>query len=70
MLTAHEKQEFIKDLIGSVQDSILSSVMRMPDDWDGHELRQFIANKFANETTGISGKRLKEFRNECLIRNL
>ncbi len=69
--TVSEKRQFISDLIQSVRDEILSTVSKMPTDWDGHELRQLIADKFRNQASRrITGKRLKEFRNEVATRNI
>jgi hypothetical protein len=51
----------------------------MPDEWDGIELRQFIANKFAAQCRSMSmpagltaadRKRKRDYENEVLVRNL
>jgi hypothetical protein len=64
------KREFVRDLIGSVQASILAEVDNMPEDWDGHELRQYIADWFEDQTTKMTPARHKAYRNEVLVRNL
>jgi hypothetical protein len=74
-----QKQKFIRDLIGGVQELVLMKVDQMPDDWDGHELRRYIADKFEDSamTVGRKGqhgkpyaRRYREYKNEVITRNL
>jgi hypothetical protein len=78
-MTKAEKETFIRELIGNVQRDILAKVEAMPEEWDGHELRRFIADKFDESamTVGRKGfygkpyaKRTRDYRNEVLVRNL
>jgi hypothetical protein len=46
-MTDSDKRVFIHDLCENVKNSLLDSVDRMPEEWDGHELRQLIADRFA-----------------------
>lgn len=69
-MTTKEKQKFIRDLTKSVVCGIIEKCDKMPNEWDGHELRRLIADKFANETTSMPPARIRSFRNECLTRNL
>lgn len=48
IMTKREKKRFVRDLIGTIQQSILEEVNQMPEDWDGVELRRRIADR-ANE---------------------
>lgn len=68
--TPSGKRKFIRDLIGSVQRDIIAAVRKMPDDWDGHELRQLIADKFEQETTDMPRSRAKDYANTRLVNNL
>lgn len=73
-MTKAEKKKFIRDLVGSVRFLLLDRVDKVPEEWDGIELRQWIADTFAQQayshTLRRDPKRLKAFRNECLVRNL
>jgi hypothetical protein len=78
-MTSEERATFIRDLIRSVEESILARVDSMPDDWDGHELRRYMADWFEDQN-GILGrgvvrqnkatKRLADYRKAVLNRNL
>lgn len=70
-MTREERREFITSLCDSLKADILSKADKMPDDWDGHELRQYIADK-AQEIvwTRMSRSRKQRYNNECLVRNL
>lgn len=70
IVTLQEKEQFIRDLTSGVTESLLLSVKRMPEDWDGHELRRLIAARFQRETTDMPRKRVRDFENEVLVRNL
>jgi hypothetical protein len=72
-LTRQEKEQFIKDLMGDVQKSMLEKLDRVPEEWDGFELREWIANAFdwerMNRYPNIN-KRIKAFLHEVTVRNL
>lgn len=67
-----KKLVLVDELIGSVRASILEKVGQMPEDWDGIELRQYIADKFSEVVfkDTLTGKRAKDYRNEVIVRNL
>lgn len=74
-----EKRRFVRELIANVQRDVLAKVPLMPEEWDGHELRRYIADKFDESaiTVGRSGThghdyraRTRAYRNEVLVRNL
>jgi hypothetical protein len=78
-MNAQAKQDFIREIIAHVQNDILAAVPNMPEEWDGHELRRFIADKFDHSamTVGRKGfygrdyrQRTRAYRNEVLVRNL
>lgn len=48
-MNAAEKQLFIAMLCNRVRDSIIAKIERMPEEWDGHELRRLIADTFEHE---------------------
>jgi len=73
-MDSNEKRRFIKDLCDNIKSTVVDSISKMPEEWDGIELRQLIADK-ARESTYIldrpeNRKRRREYRNEVLVRNL
>jgi hypothetical protein len=46
-VTKAGKQKFIAELIDNVKREIITKVPQMPEEWDGIELRQYIADRFA-----------------------
>lgn len=70
------KRKFVRELVQNVQADILAKVDQMPDDWDGHELRRYVADKF-NESASwpTHGKtpyarRRSSYRNTVAVFNL
>jgi hypothetical protein len=67
-MTPSEKRLFIRDLCNGLRDSVLKAVPHMPAEWDGHELREYIAWKAAaNRSPAMKGKREREFRNTITV---
>lgn len=68
-----EKDKFVHSIIDDLKQEILKRVDRMPENWDGHEIRQFIADYYtANYIIGtaLTGSRKKDYKNTCLVDNL
>ena len=69
-MTQAEKEKFINDLVGHVRREIVESIPKMPEEWDGHELRLYIAEKFSDKKNKLAPSRLKAYASEVLVRNL
>jgi len=71
-MTYEAKVTFTKELIATVQRDILRKMRKVPDDWDGHELRQLVADHFQAATTPLmeKGKRRRHYENEVMIQGL
>jgi hypothetical protein len=75
-MTEQEKKAFLCELTSNVLQEVLAKVPNMPAEWDGHELRAYLAEKFAISAMTVGSKRpewrkrTKEFRNEMLVRNI
>ena len=67
-----ERKEFVNSLIRNVRRDLVEKLEHVPETWDGHELRKWIAERFqhADMSRLMTGKRLKDYRNEVLVRNL
>ena len=77
-MTKKDKRRFIRELIGSVKKTVLANVDKMPEEWDGIELRQYISDVFARNSslcfksglTKEDRRRERDYANEVLVRNL
>jgi hypothetical protein len=72
----NEKVAFIENFVTSVKDELISKIQKgdVPSEWDGHELRSWVHEKFAYEVTSTMrdkrSARAKNFKNELIVRNL
>lgn len=72
-MTKNERVKFIRELADNFLREVISRAHEMPDDWDGAELRQYMADHLAERYKVphlMTGKRLREYRNTVLVRNL
>lgn len=67
-----EQRAFVTELINNVKEDLLSNVKRVPEDWDGHELRQWIADRFqaASYTLKEQRSRYRAYKNAVRVHNL
>jgi len=71
-MTKTEQRRFIRELVASVRGDILESVAKMPAEWDGVELRQYIADKFADCVikSMMHRRRRRDYDNTIIVTNL
>jgi hypothetical protein len=71
-MNATDKRIFINELTGCVVRNALHRVPDMPEEWDGHELRQYIVDCFKAEARPILlvGKRRRNYVNTVAVKNL
>ena len=43
-MNQQEKTQFILDITDNLRDALLEQVSKMPDEWDGIELRQLVSD--------------------------
>jgi hypothetical protein len=67
MMNKPDKQQFIRDLVASVQRTVLEAVDHMPEEWDGIELRQYLADKFVDSTFNMNARRKRDYRNTVAV---
>lgn len=72
-----QQRQIVNDLIDSVKKSLLDKADRIPENWDGIELRQWVAETFWQERTAGKGiyshlqrKRLRDYRTVLYNSNL
>lgn len=71
-MNANERIQFIRELTANVTSEIIEKNNRLPDDWNGIELRQYIADKFAASVFKgtMSIGRMRAYKNTVIINNL
>jgi peptide subunit release factor 1 (eRF1) len=64
-MNKEDKRQFIKDISETMKDALLSKVNRMPEEWDGHELRQLFQDYVKEEInwSKMDRNRKKEYDN-------
>lgn len=70
-----DQRKFVDELIENVRNDIQNKISKNCnniEEWDGKELRQYIAEKFADVVIKgtLTGKRKKEYNNTILIYNM
>lgn len=69
----HEQISFVKDLLDNIFLNFFREAQKgnIPENWDGFELHQFVADK-AKELAHVDmgKKRRRDYNNEVLIRDL
>lgn len=75
-MSKKEKVKFVNELIRSIKVNIVKDLDKVPDHWDGVELRYLIREYFNSNSCVFGGfdskkhPRYKDYRNECLVNNI
>ena len=73
-LTRAEQQTIVHDLLQTLERDIINGIKqdRVPAGWTGHELRQYIVDRAAEQIIFVkmSPTKLKAYRNDVLVNNL
>jgi len=71
-MNKEDKRQFIKDISETMKDALLSKVNRMPEEWDGHELRQLFQDYVKEEInwSKMDRNRKKEYDNARRVNNI
>lgn len=69
-MNANEQKQFVRELCEAISAQILNDIDagKIPENWDGRELRQLISDRAAWRT--MDKKRAREYRNTVLVNNL
>jgi hypothetical protein len=75
VMELEQKIIFVKALVNAVKDEVLAKIDQTPEDWDGHELRQWLADKFADSASMSQMQdkrqsRRRAYENTVIVRNL
>jgi hypothetical protein len=70
----YQKEQFVRELARGIVEGIVDDInhYKIPENWDGVELRCLLAERFNRSTySGIGGKKRKaEYNNIILVNNL
>lgn len=73
-MNTNQKQAFIKQFCNNMRDVAVAKAKDMPDNWNGHELRKYMADKFAWEVTDTMrdgrSRRVRDYLNTRMTTNL
>lgn len=78
-MNAVDRKNFVEVLIGSVLHDVIVAADKMPDDWDGEELRRYVADKFEEQVNLLARgrvrangctKRLADYHATVILRGL
>lgn len=71
--TRKGKRAFIRTLTTNIRNQILAAIPKMPAEWTGHELREYLATLTDCERTNemkTNRKRRKDYQNVIWTQNL
>ena len=70
-MTKDEKKYLIEALLEEAKKGLINKVDKMPEEWAGVEIRQFIADYLeANYVIRMEGKRKNDYRNDVMVLGL
>jgi hypothetical protein len=71
-MTQGEKIQFVKELTGSIQQTVFDAILegKIPENWDGIELRWYLAELFERSASFGSKPRKREYNNTVLVNDL
>ena len=69
-MNKQEKKKFIKEHLKTLSNELLADVSKFPEEWEGAELRELVANRAKASSGYLHGARLSDFENECIVRGI
>lgn len=69
-MTPEEKEQFVKDFIDNVRSSIIDDLKKVPAEWTGIHLRNWVGDRFQNNRHKMSRTEKSDFENDILVHNL
>lgn len=68
-MTKTEQRQFVRELTNEIAQDVIRKIQkgRIPAEWDGIELRQMLADKFAASCARMFGQRKRDFENAFLL---
>lgn len=69
-MTKHEQTKLLEAILDHMKGHLMSKVEHFPENWDGIEIREYVADKFKQEARPMQVKRLRRYRNDVMTRPL
>ena len=71
-MNRQEQIDFVKDLLGKISEDVIRKIEseQIPDDWNGLQLRKFLADKFSDEVLEMKRTAKWKYKNDVLINQL
>jgi hypothetical protein len=78
-MKVQDKRKLLSGLCKSLEEYLLSQVGRMPEEWDGIELREYLAevartrycsSTFSTSTAPSDVRRRRDFKSAIVVNNL
>lgn len=71
-MNTEEKTAFIETITANIRTDLLKVVDRIPEEWDGFELRQLLADtiKYHYNYSKMNVARFRKYNNFVLVNNL
>jgi hypothetical protein len=71
-VTRSDQKKIVISMCDSLKEYLLERLDKVPEDWDGHELRYWFAARAHSEFRyrNMSRGRVREYNNTILVRNL
>jgi hypothetical protein len=71
-MTKTEKRKFIKDCLKGLEKTLLDRLSHVPEGWDGHELRHWIADRAKSELAYVPLNKIRkaDYENDVIVENL
>lgn len=73
-MSQNDQINFVTELCGNIAGEVKRAILegKIPDDWDGHELRRYLADRFEqsaamSDCMKVRSKRFRAYRNHILI---
>lgn len=67
-----DQRRIALELTEGLEDMLIKSINKCPDEWDGFEIRQLAFDILRANflTKPLTGQRKRQYKNECIINNL
>lgn len=72
-MDSKDQIQFVTDLTNAVRDKVIERIEKgkIPETWDGIELRWLLRDKFENQvSSSVDRKRKREYNNTVLVENI
>jgi predicted glycoside hydrolase/deacetylase ChbG (UPF0249 family) len=65
-MTRDEQRMLLLELLAQVEQALLEKLPRVPEHWDGHELRHWIADEFRSNSVTLPkmSRRFRQFHRD------